>query len=34
MSVYEKREVNKLKTAWSVVCAEKEKDVYFTGEYF
>jgi hypothetical protein len=29
-----KREVNTLKTAWSVLCTEKEKEVYFTGEYF
>jgi hypothetical protein len=28
MSVNEKREVNTLKTAWPVLCTEKEKDVY------
>ncbi len=34
MSVNEKREVNRLKSAWPVLCTEKEKEVYFTGEYF
>jgi hypothetical protein len=33
MGVNEKREVNRLKTAWPVLCTEKEKDVY-RGVFF